>query len=186
MYGYTGVAVNHESVGSSPAPGAGWLNFLCSTIGVSARVRDPKYLNWIVSESRRKLKLKAIAYKGGGCARCGYDKCPVSLVFHHEDPSVKEFGVATQIRSWAKVKAELDKTTLLCANCHGETHHELNEQVRLVRQAEVRQIVPERVPRPEHGSHRGYQTNGCRCEACVRWNRDRQNSRKLLPMKPTW
>ena len=80
-----------------------------------------------VTKRRRKLKLLAIEYKGGKCERCGYAKSPRSMDFHHRDPTQKDFGIAASgiTRSWEKVKIELDKCLLLCKNCHGEVHDEL-------------------------------------------------------------
>lgn len=70
-------------------------------------------------------KLKAIAYKGGKCQRCGYDKCVAALDFHHRDPSEKEFQwVRLRRLRWDRVLAELDKCDLLCANCHREVHYD--------------------------------------------------------------
>jgi predicted transcriptional regulator len=71
----------------------------------------------------RSKKLKAIEYKGGKCQKCGYDKCPGSLQFHHRNPSEKNANWK-YVRSWSfdKIKKELDKCDLLCANCHGEVH----------------------------------------------------------------
>ena len=64
----------------------------------------------------------AIEYKGGKCILCGYDKCSRALEFHHVNPEEKEFGISKDgaTRSWEKVKIELDKCVLLCANCHRE------------------------------------------------------------------
>lgn len=79
----------------------------------------------LVSVRRNKLKNKAIEYKGGKCQTCGYNKCNRSLTFHHLDPSKKTFEVNSNnmfALSWDKVKTELDKCILLCANCHGELH----------------------------------------------------------------
>jgi len=75
---------------------------------------------------RRRQKKKAIDYKGGKCERCGYDKCPAALTFHHLDPSKKEFGIAAFgiARRWELVRQELDKCMLVCQNCHAEIHSE--------------------------------------------------------------
>jgi hypothetical protein len=69
----------------------------------------------------RKRKLKCIAYKGGRCQICGYNKSVYSLHFHHLDPSLKEFTVGQGV-SWERTQTELDKCQLVCANCHGELH----------------------------------------------------------------
>lgn len=72
----------------------------------------------------RKNKTKAVAYKGGKCSRCGYDKCVASLEFHHTDPNEKEAQVSKYFCfSWKKIKIELDKCVLLCSNCHNELHY---------------------------------------------------------------
>lgn len=77
-----------------------------------------------VQARRIKLKEMSIEYKGGKCEICGYDKCKDALDFHHTDPSQKEFGIGAKgyTRAWNKVKQELDKCILVCANCHRELH----------------------------------------------------------------
>jgi len=77
-----------------------------------------------VKKRRKKLKDKAIEFKGGKCEICGYSRCCGALEFHHIGKEEKEFGVAAKgyTRSWEKVKAELGKCLLLCANCHREVH----------------------------------------------------------------
>lgn len=64
----------------------------------------------------------AIEYKGGKCQICGYDKCEGALELHHLHQEKKSFGIGDKgyTRSWDKVKTELDKCILLCANCHRE------------------------------------------------------------------
>jgi len=66
----------------------------------------------------------AVEYKGGKCAICGYDRCLEALEFHHLDSEGKDFGISDKgyTRSWKKVKEELDKCVMLCANCHREVH----------------------------------------------------------------
>jgi len=99
---------------------------------------------WKVSEARRKLKLRAIAYKGGKCEECGYGECPAALTFHHKDPSKKDFGLGSCIRSWDSVQKEIEKCRLLCANCHAEVHYEETEAQRKTLEQEVRKLVPVR------------------------------------------
>jgi predicted HNH restriction endonuclease len=73
----------------------------------------------------RQRKLDAVKYKGGKCERCGYDKYPDVLEFHHLDPSQKESSWNSMRKwNWEKVLTELDKCAILCANCHREVHVE--------------------------------------------------------------
>ena len=74
-----------------------------------------------VAKRRRKIKSLAIQYKGGKCQVCGYNKYQGALDLHHVN-GAKEFGIGDKgyTRSWEKVKAELDKCLLVCANCHCE------------------------------------------------------------------
>lgn len=73
---------------------------------------------------RDKLKIMAIAYKGGSCQCCNYNRYVGALEFHHLNPDEKDFGIASRgyTRSWERNKAELDKCVLVCANCHREIH----------------------------------------------------------------
>lgn len=77
-----------------------------------------------VQRRRDKLKQLSVDYLGGKCSRCGYCKCIQALDFHHKDPTQKDFSIAHKghTRSWERVKSELDKCILLCANCHREVH----------------------------------------------------------------
>lgn len=75
-----------------------------------------------VAKRRKKIKELAVEYKGGECQICKYSKCIDALEFHHIDSSKKEFGIGHKgyTRSWNKVRNELDKCVLLCANYHRE------------------------------------------------------------------
>lgn len=79
-----------------------------------------------VQRRRDKVKMLAVAYKGGKCQnpKCGYHRYVGALDFHHIDPSKKDFGISHKgyTRSWERVKAELDKCVMVCANCHSEIH----------------------------------------------------------------
>ena len=77
-----------------------------------------------VQRRRITIKEKAVEYKGGCCYICGYKKYFGALEFHHMDATQKDFGIGYKgyTRSWAKVKEELDKCIMVCANCHREIH----------------------------------------------------------------
>lgn len=76
---------------------------------------------------RREIKESLINYKGGECIKCSYNRCYKALQFHHLDPSKKDFNISTNIRSlrFEKIKEEIDKCILVCANCHAEIHEEI-------------------------------------------------------------
>jgi HNH endonuclease. len=82
------------------------------------------YMVQAVKKRRIRLRVMARDYKGGKCELCGYKKCPRALSFHHIDPKKKAFGISTKglTRSWDKIREEIDKCVLLCANCHMEVH----------------------------------------------------------------
>ena len=77
--------------------------------------------NFEAAQRRLEAKERAIAYLGGKCRICGYDRCPSAMAFHHMDPWEKDFEISSRV-SWEKAKPELDKCVLLCFNCHQEVH----------------------------------------------------------------
>lgn len=76
------------------------------------------------TKKRRDTKQKCITYLGGKCSSCGYNKNIAAIDFHHIDSSTKENNIASLLKhsSFKKLKKELDKCVLLCANCHREHH----------------------------------------------------------------
>jgi transposase len=75
-----------------------------------------------VTKRRRQVKQVLIEEAGGACARCGYDRHPAALHFHHLNPAAKSFAISEQgvARSLARAGAEARKCVLLCSNCHAE------------------------------------------------------------------
>lgn len=61
---------------------------------------------------------------GNKCNKCGYFDV-ACMQFHHVDENTKEYGISNIIafRS-SKILPELHKCSLLCVNCHAETHSE--------------------------------------------------------------
>lgn len=74
-------------------------------------------------DRRKNLKIQAVNYLGNSCVDCNnvYDFCVYD--FHHIDPSQKDFAISDNAKSFAKIKPELDKCVLLCANCHRIRHY---------------------------------------------------------------
>jgi len=80
---------------------------------------------------RKRLKEKAVEYKGGMCECCGYDRAIEALEFHHRNPKEKDFSPSGKSISWERMKKEIDKCIMVCANCHREIHCgliEINEK----------------------------------------------------------
>ena len=77
-----------------------------------------KAMDW-----QRNTKKLAVDYMGGSCMCCGYDKYLGALEFHHKNPNEKDFTIGQRKNlSFGKLKPELDKCLLVCANCHKEIH----------------------------------------------------------------
>ena len=107
------------------------------------KVKDERPKFTVSLKAKLEMKIRAIALKGGKCCLCGYSRCLRALEFHHVDPSVKDFTIATFIsrefyRSgwdatgltdfvWKKVERELTKCVLLCSNCHREVEAGVTE-----------------------------------------------------------
>ena len=90
-----------------------------------------------VLDIRRRNKIRLVEYKGGKCERCGYDKCIDALEFHHLNPEEKDFALSCgDTRSIEKLKAEVDKCIMVCANCHREIHAEEREKLRTEKESE--------------------------------------------------
>ncbi len=80
-----------------------------------------KCFNVRSTTQQRKRKVQAVEYKGGRCKRCGYQGHVAAFDFHHLDRKKKSFEIGLfKNRSFDRLKEELDKCILLCANCHRE------------------------------------------------------------------
>lgn len=76
----------------------------------------------VVNKANRELKLRAIEYMGGVCSDCKKEYPPCVMQFHHLDGRTKKDN-PPYFRYWPKLKKELDKCVMLCANCHLIRHH---------------------------------------------------------------
>lgn len=76
------------------------------------------------ADAKRATKKAAIQYLGGKCVDCGLvseHQCVYD--FHHLNPVEKDLSFANTSLSFEKLKPELDKCVLLCANCHRLRHY---------------------------------------------------------------
>ena len=86
-----------------------------------------KYIRKNQRERMQKRKNRIYEEAGDKCSKCGYDKCRAALEFHHLNSDEKHPYVARMFNnglSYKKIKAEIEKCILLCANCHREVHVE--------------------------------------------------------------
>tara|TARA_R110000751_G_scaffold117506_1_gene217734 strand:+ start:1631 stop:1924 length:294 start_codon:yes stop_codon:yes gene_type:complete len=80
-------------------------------------------------EGRRKNKKALIDYKGGKCCICGYNRYAGSLDFHHIGKKNFTIGEANHGQaSMDALKKEVDKTILVCKNCHAEIHAGMHKE----------------------------------------------------------
>lgn len=95
---------------------------------IISKTITPKSSYECVKTHRHTIKEKLIQYKGGKCEICGYNKCIAALDFHHLDPSQKDFNISNSniYKNFNKLKEEVDKCILICANCHREIHYNEN------------------------------------------------------------
>ena len=94
------------------------------TVNVKSK-NQPLERKEIIKSFMRRLKIRCVEYLGGKCEICGYNKCMSALHFHHKDSSQKEFGISGRSIKFERLKPELDKCILVCANCHSEIHEGL-------------------------------------------------------------
>lgn len=94
--------------------------FNCIPEGLERTERDKIRKKLVVDlTNQQKIEMK--------CCKCGYDKCPQALEWHHQNDD-KNFNPSDLIRDGSIKKYELyqeeiKKCILLCSNCHREEHY---------------------------------------------------------------
>ena len=76
-------------------------------------------------ESKSKVREQYDDYKKNlKCEICG-ENHPATLDFHHKEPNEKKIIISESIFrwSWNSIKREIDKCSVLCANCHRKLHY---------------------------------------------------------------
>lgn len=73
------------------------------------------------NNKRRTRKIEILKQSGSKCSKCGYNKIPQALHFHHLEE--KEFGVSRKIdKDYSLLLKEVEKCIVLCSNCHQKEH----------------------------------------------------------------
>lgn len=72
---------------------------------------------------RKKNRNFLLEIKKLGCSFCT-EKNPVCIDFHHKNEDTKVDGIAIMKKSYgfSKLKTEIEKCILVCANCHRKIH----------------------------------------------------------------
>lgn len=83
--------------------------------------RRTRHRAWVYEQKRR----------SGGCVRCD-ETDPACLDYHHRDDADKEMTVCAMVThgySKDRLRAEMEKCVILCANCHRKEHYEVPDAV---------------------------------------------------------
>jgi hypothetical protein len=97
-------------------------------VSYCSRACKNKALQSYEAQQRRGLlrKRQLVEETGGRCSICGYHANLAALVFHHIDSDQKDFKTdmrSLSNRRFEAVRDEIEKCTLVCANCHAELHN---------------------------------------------------------------
>ena len=87
--------------------------------------KKKKYAKW--KRERKARLVELIRSLRDRCVRCD-ESHQACLVFHHRNPAQKEFTIAyAAAQGWSeqKIREEIDKCDVLCANCHRKEHWRL-------------------------------------------------------------
>lgn len=78
-----------------------------------------------IRDRQAQRKKECVEILGGRCMLCGNVVHPSAFDFHHINPNEKESSIKDLINcSWKRIKEELIKCKLVCANCHRKYHYE--------------------------------------------------------------
>ncbi len=73
-------------------------------------------------DSRDKNRQYIYEYKIEHCCEFCGETHPATLVFHHIDEKIEGIAVMVKNYSLQKIKEEIEKCDVLCANCHKKYH----------------------------------------------------------------
>jgi hypothetical protein len=97
----------------------------CKKTSKNYRLSNRQHINQLKVDWRAGNALKIASYLGGCCYICK-EQTEYTEIYdcHHIDPKEKDHNIA-ELKDWGwceKLINELDKTILLCSNCHRKIH----------------------------------------------------------------
>ena len=129
------------------------------------------YTNVRDAQKRQRLKKRRYSLEylsSHPCVDCG-ETNPVVLEYDHRRD--KKFNIGTAISSsnlsWEKIKLEIEKCDVRCANCHRKRHAKINNWYDF---SEL--DAYEKKIKDWHGTKNGYSYHHCRCERCRLANKE--------------
>jgi hypothetical protein len=86
---------------------------------------DPERYKLNADTLLQRMRNYVIEAKNVPCMDCGVSYPSYVMDFDHRDPSQKVANVSQLARrgNWIKIKAEIEKCDVICANCHRERTH---------------------------------------------------------------
>jgi len=114
--GYVWVGIRYARRKSDGTYPDDWRSPKAFKAKIESNRANKKLVYDLISQEVNSYKLKK------GCAHCGYNKEAVALDFHHANRDDKVINVSshwkTSWKQYEKMKMEMKKCIVLCANCH--------------------------------------------------------------------
>ena len=114
--GYIWVGIRYNRRKSDGTYPDDWRSPEAFKVKIENNRKNKKIIYNLISEEVNDYKIKK------GCDHCGYNKKAVALDFHHKNRKDKIINVSSHWKSswkqFEKMKKEIKKCIVLCANCH--------------------------------------------------------------------
>jgi L-lysine 2,3-aminomutase len=101
-----------------------YCKICCCKIMAKAYAANPKkYLDKIKASKNRLKEIVNKIKQEAGCYFCSENE-PISLDFHHKDPSIKDdsINIVLKRKNEKSLMNEIKKCEVICSNCHRKLH----------------------------------------------------------------
>jgi len=94
---------------------------VCSTWQKRNPIKFAEILRKTCIKRKKRYRRIVVKARAGGCCICGYKKSMNALHFHHLKDKLYAISKAGSL-SEKKLRYEIKKCIVVCANCHAEIH----------------------------------------------------------------